>query len=182
MDLLNDSILKTIFNYINSRHLEKPSIVTNLENIDDAIENDMKTINGDIVNSKNIAINRMLSSDLTIFNDYAYRYYIFEFMYSYLQNEENIIEDMFIQSMFKSPILDQSTRRYTQFNYQEVNIIIKFMEYIIKEIDRHIGDRKTYNQLKIWEQEEIIAPFKHFEVEIRQAILFWQRHPSLHNA
>lgn len=82
------------------------------------------------------------------------------------------MEDMFIQAFFNSNLLNKNTQRFLQFEPDEKEIIVEFLEKIYNEI-HSITKTKQYKNLEIWNQEEVIVPFKSYEEEIKEAIKFW---------
>lgn len=115
---------------------------------------------------------RLLSSDLNVFNDYAFRYYLLQFIYLYGISSEFVMEDMFIQAFFGSNLLNKNTQIFLQFESDEKEIIMEFLQ---KFITKFIQSQKTkqYKSLEAWEQEEVIVPFKSYEIEIKKAMELW---------
>jgi len=161
---------------ITNLSLEKPAYVTNIEQLDLLVENDLQ--NKDLFDIEDKETTKLLFGDIATFNDYAFRYYLFQFIYIYCIDEDyySIMEDMFIQNFFQSEILTEHNKRYLQFTGDEIELIILFLKQQCNEIEKAIGDRDVYNKLEVWEQVEIYAPFKDFELEIKDAIIFWSNH------
>ncbi len=161
--------------------LEKPTYITNILQLDMLVENDLRNKNLFEIEDKSII--KLLFGDIPTFNDCAFRYYLFQFIYLYIIDNEyySTIEDMFIQNFFESDILNKNKKRYLQFTNYEIEIILLFLKQQYQEIEKAIGDRDEYNKLELWEKEEIRVPFKGFELEIKDAILFWSNHPNYRN-
>ncbi|WP_298832060.1 hypothetical protein [uncultured Campylobacter sp.] len=149
--------------------LQKPEIITNPVQKDKFVEQDL--CGKDLCDLDHSTI-KILSGDLSVFNDYAFRYYILDFIDFYERfGDEEVIEDMFIQALMP-PIW---RARAKQFSRDEVRIIIDFLQKNYEDIAR-ITHSKKYKKLKPYEQEEIYIPFKHFEKEIKNAIKFWGKY------
>ena len=149
--------------------LQKPEIITNPVQKDELVEQDL--CSKDLCDLDHSTI-KLLSGDLQVFNDYAFRYYILDFIDFYERfGDEEVIEDMFIQALMP-PIW---RARAEQFSRDEVKIIIDFLQKNYEDIAR-ITHSKKYKKLKPYEQEEIYIPFKHFEKEIKSAIKFWEKY------
>lgn len=114
-----------IKNLLDNRNLLKPKIITNSCLQDTMIENDLQ--GRDLFELEKDKI-KILSTDLPIFNDEAFRYYLPQFMYLYMMRSEFIIEDMFIQVFFKSNLLNKKTYRFLQFRIDEKEIIVEFLQ------------------------------------------------------
>lgn len=155
---------------IKKQHLHKPKTTTNQHMQDFAIEKDLQGKDLFELNQDTI---RLLSADLTIFNDYAFRYYLPQFIYFCNISSEFIMEDMFIQAFFRSNLLNETTERFLQFRACEKEIILEFLEKIYYQIES-IMKTKSYKSLEIWEQEEVFIPFKNYKTEIKNAIKLWQ--------
>ena len=149
--------------------LQKPEIITDPIQKDELVEQDL--CGKDLCDLDHSTI-KLLSGDLQVFNDYAFRYYILDFIDFYERfGDEEVIEDMFIQA-FTPPM---RRARAKQFSRDEVKIIIDFLQKNYEDIAR-ITHSKKYKKLKPYEQEEIYIPFKHFEKEIKNAIKFWEKY------
>lgn len=159
-----------IKNLIDNRNLPKPKVITNPCLQDTMIENDLQ--GRDLFELEKDKI-KILSTDLPIFNDEAFRYYLPQFIYFYMMWPEFIIEDMFIQVFFKSNLLNEKTYRFLQFKIDEKEIIVEFLQKIYDEI-YNITKTKEYKELEVWEQEEVIVPFKVYKAEIKEAIALWK--------
>ena len=109
---LENNLQNKIQNLLDNRNLPKPKVITNLFLQDTLIENDLQ--GKDLFELKKDKI-KILSTDLQIFNDEAFRYYLPQFIYFYMMWSEFIIEDMFIQVFFKSNLLNEKTYRFLQF-------------------------------------------------------------------
>ena len=129
-----------IKNLIDNRNLPKPKVITNPCLQDTMIENDLQ--GRDLFELEKDKI-KILSTDLPIFNDEAFRYYLPQFMYLYMMWSEFIIEDMFIQVFFKSNLLNKKTYRFLQFRIDEKEIIVEFLQKIYDEIC-NITETKEY--------------------------------------
>ncbi|MGG7074642.1 hypothetical protein U5B43_10440 [Campylobacter sp. 9BO] len=151
-------------------NLSKPQIITNPNLPDMEIENDL--CGKDLFELEKDTI-RILSTDLTIFNNDAFRYYLPQFIYFCDISTEFVIEDMFIQTFFRSNLLNENTERFLQFKHNEKNIVVHFLDKIYNNICK-ITQTKQYKILSIWEQECILVPFKEYELEIKDAIKFWK--------
>ena len=157
-----------IKNLLDNRNLLKPKMITNPCLQDTMIENDLQ--GRDLFELEKDKI-KILSTDLPIFNDEAFRYYLPQFMYLYMMWSEFIIEDVFIQVFFKSNLLNKKTYRFLQFKIDEKEIIVEFLQKIYDEIC-NITETKEYKELEVWEQEEVMVPFKAYKIEIKEAIAF----------
>ncbi|MDR0467984.1 MAG: hypothetical protein LBG67_03950 [Campylobacteraceae bacterium] len=162
---LSDNPIKYIKNFLNKRQLEKPSIVTNPDNKDMMVENDIVGL--DIINIKNKERIRLLSSDLTVFNDYAFKYYVPQFILCYFKSYKYIFIDMFLLSLCESTILSKTSKRYLQFDTEEIKIILFFLEAVLNKLD--INNNFT---------EEYLSELKDLEFDANMAIDFWKKHPS----
>lgn len=114
----------------------------------------------------------LMLGDFMFLTDEAFRYYIFEVILLTLNGQNIPLMDIFLQQF----LLTNSTyelHRYTQFNNDELEIIISFLEKIVLRIEDEIGDREAYNNLEDWEQVEIDPPFKNYEEEIQTALRYW---------
>ena len=60
-----------------------------------------------------------------------------------------------------------------QFKIDEKEIIVEFLQKIYDEI-YNITKTKEYKELKVWEQEKVIVPFKAYKIEIKEAIALWK--------
>ena len=167
---LENNLQNKIQNLLDNRNLPKPKVITNPFLQDTLIENDLQ--GKDLFELEKDKI-KILSTDLPIFNDEAFRYYLPQFIYFYLMWSEFIVEDMFIQVFFKSNLLNEKTYRFLQFKIDEKEIIVEFLQKIYDEI-YNITKTKEYKELKVWEQEEIIVPFKAYKTEIKEAIALWK--------
>jgi hypothetical protein len=155
---------------LENRRLPKPKMITSPCLQDTMIENDLQ--GKDLFELQKDEI-KILSTDLSIFNDEAFRYYLPQFMYLYMIWSEFILEDMFIQVFFKSNLLNKKTYRFLQFKIDEKKIIVEFLQKIYDEIC-NITETKEYKELEVWEQEEVIVPFKAYKIEIKEAIALWK--------
>ena len=155
---------------LENRRLPKPKMITSPCLQDTMIENDLQ--GKDLFELQKDEI-KILSTDLPIFNDEAFRYYLPQFMYLYMMWPEFIIEDMFIQVFFKSNLLNKKTYRFLQFKIDEKEIIVEFLQKIYDEIC-NITETKEDKELEVWEQEEVIVPFKAYKTEIKEAIALWK--------
>lgn len=163
---------------ISKLSLAKPAYITNIEQLDVLVENDLQ--NKDLFDIEDKDTIKLLFGDIATFNDYAFRYYLFQFIYLYCIDEDyySVMEDMLIQCFLKSEYLNEHNKRYLQFTSDEIELIVLFLKQQYNEIEKAIGDRDVYNKLEVWEQVEIYAPFKDFELEIKDAIIFWSNHPN----
>ena len=159
-----------IKNLLDNRNLLKPKMITNPCLQDTMIENDLQ--GKDLLELQKDKI-KILSTDLPIFNDEAFRYYLPQFMYLYMMWSEFIIEDMFIQVFFKSNLLNEKTYRFLQFKIDEKEIIVEFLQKIYDEI-YNITETKKSNEVEVWELEEVMVPFKAYKAEIKEAIALWK--------
>ena len=150
---LENNLQNKIKNLLSNRNLPKPKAITNPRLQDTLIENDLQ--GKDLFELEKDKI-KILSTDLPIFNDEAFRYYLPQFIYFYLMWPEFIVEDMFIQVFFKSNLLNEKKYRFLQFKIDEKEIIVEFLQKIYDEI-YNITKTKEYKELKVWEQEEVIS-------------------------
>jgi hypothetical protein len=137
---LENNLQNKIQNLLDNRNLPKPKMITNPCLQDTMIENDLQ--GRDLFELEKDEI-KLLSTDLPIFNDEAFRYYLPQFMYLYMMWSEFIIEDMFIQVFFKSNLLNKKTYRFLQFRIDEKEIIVEFLQKIYDEIC-NITETKEY--------------------------------------
>ena len=128
---LENNLQNKIQNLLDNRNLPKPKMITNPCLQDTMIENDLQ--GRDLFELEKDEI-KLLSTDLPIFNDEAFRYYLPQFMYLYMMWSEFIIEDMFIQVFFKSNLLNKKTYRFLQSRIDEKEIIVEFLQKIYDEI------------------------------------------------
>lgn len=144
---LENNLQNKIQNLLDNRNLPKPKVITNPFLQDTLIENDLQ--GKDLFELEKDKI-KILSTDLPIFNDEAFRYYLPQFIYFYLMWSEFIVEDMFIQVFFKSNLLNEKKYRFLQFKIDEKEIIVEFLQKIYDEI-YNITKTKEYKELKVWE-------------------------------
>ena len=137
---LENNLQNKIQNLLDNRNLPKPKMITNPCLQDTMIENDLQ--GRDLFELEKDEI-KLLSTDLPIFNDEAFRYYLPQFMYLYMMWSEFIIEDMYIQVFFKSNLLNKKTYRFLQFRIDEKEIIVEFLQKIYDEIC-NITETKEY--------------------------------------
>ena len=137
---LENNLQNKIQNLLDNRNFPKPKMITNPCLQDTMIENDLQ--GRDLFELEKDEI-KLLSTDLPIFNDEAFRYYLPQFMYLYMMWSEFIIEDMFIQVFFKSNLLNKKTYRFLQFRIDEKEIIVEFLQKIYDEIC-NITETKEY--------------------------------------
>ncbi|WP_162142154.1 hypothetical protein [Campylobacter concisus] len=142
---LENNLQNKIQNLLDNRNLPKPKMITNQCLQDTLIENDLQ--GKDLFELEKDKI-KILSTDLPIFNDEAFRYYLPQFIYFYLMRSEFIVEDMFIQVFFKSNLLNEKTYRFLQFKIDEKEIIVEFLQKIYDEI-YNITKTKEYKELKV---------------------------------
>ena len=127
---LENNLQNKIQNLLDNRNLPKPKVITNPFLQDTLIENDLQ--GKDLFELEKDKI-KILSTDLPIFNDEAFRYYLPQFIYFYLMWSEFIVEDMFIQVFFKSNLLNEKKYRFLQFKIDEKEIIVEFLQKIYDE-------------------------------------------------
>ncbi|WXG61030.1 hypothetical protein VB002_06190 [Campylobacter concisus] len=125
---LENNLQNKIKNLPSNRNLPKPKVITNPFLQDALIENDLQ--GKDLFELEKDKI-KILFTDLPIFNDEAFRYYLPQFIYFYLMWPEFIVEDMFIQVFFKSNLLNEKTYRFLQFKIDEKEIIVEFLQKIL---------------------------------------------------
>jgi len=118
MDLINriDKILEK---------LDVPKMVTSVKQPDINIENDLKGLS--IFQLQNETV-QLLAYDIPLFNDEAYRYYIFEFIKKVVLKENTFQDDAFIQDLFESKLLNKNTTRYKQFSKEEIQLIHDYLQ------------------------------------------------------
>jgi len=133
-----------------NRKCDMPSVITNPEMKDMLIENDLHGL--DLRDISDTKIIHLLSSDVAVFNDEAYRYYLIQFLEQYYLDEKSIFLLMFIQTLFESNQLSKNSKRYLQFTKDEVEVILDFLEFPFEE--------------------------NNFPEETLKAIIFWEQHPS----
>ena len=115
----------------------------------------------------------LMLGDFMFLTDEAFRYYVFEILLLTLKNQYIPLIDIFFQGLL---INDSSVNldRYSQFDDDELEIIILFLEKVVFQIKDEIGDRTIYDSLEDWEQVEIDPPFKDYEEEIQTALYYWK--------
>jgi len=162
-------VLNTIIDKIKlldkKRNLELPVFITNKDTPDLLVEADIVGKNlDDITDIKTI---RLLSSDIAVFNDYAFRYYFFQFIEKYIQNRESVFIDMFMYAFF-----EDRENRFFHFKKEEFEIIKLFLEYALFEIEqmhkRNSLDGLTEQDFEYAEGH--ICDFMDFEEEIKIAL------------
>lgn len=115
----------------------------------------------------------IMLGDFMFLTDQAFRYYVFEILLLTLKNQYIPLIDIFFQEF----LIDSSSfklHRYSQFDDDELGIIISFLEKVIFQIEDEIGDRTVYDSLETWEQVEIDPPFKNYEKEVQTALYYWK--------
>jgi hypothetical protein len=152
--------------------------------MDGFIEKDLQGLNLSDIANKNII--RQLSSDLTIFNDYAFRYYTLQFMSYYFLSYEYLFLSLFIPAYKKSDdILAKDSNRFLQFEQKEIKIIACFFQYLkdeIKFLRNRFGNLDFNNSLNGQDTEnELVMHYLDLldnENDIDEILHFWNRHPK----
>ena len=147
------NLLTKIQQVLKNRKYNMPNVVTNPKMKDILIENDLCGL--DLQDISDTKIIRLLSSDISVFNDEAYRYYLIQFIEQFYLDEGSIFLLMFIQTMFESNQLSKNTKRYLQFQKNEIEVILDFLKF----------------------------PFENNDLpkETLRAIIFWEQHPNFHS-
>jgi hypothetical protein len=165
--------------------LIKPTIITNVLKIDCFVEKDLQGLNlSDITNKNTI---RQLSSDLTVFNDYAFRYYTLQFMSYYFLSYEYIFLSLFIPAYKKSDnLLTEDSDRFLQFGQEEIKSIIYFFQYLKDEIKflkdrfKNLDFNNSLNDQTM--EDEFVAHYLDLidnENDIDEVLYFWSKHPNM---
>jgi len=115
----------------------------------------------------------LMLGDFMFLTDEAFRYYIFEILLLTLKDKYIPLIDIFLQELLINEVLVKLDR-YLQFENEELEIIILFLERIVFQIKDEIGNRTIYDSLETWEQVEINPPFKDYEKEIQIALYYWR--------
>ena len=131
-----------------------PKIITNVDNPNKEIEKELS--NKSLLQLAPNEVN-LLAYDLALFNNYAYKYYIFEFIKIVILKKNNFESDAFIQDLFESKLLSHRSERYTQFSSIEKKSIKQFLE-------------KSKNDIKINGEN---SSFIDWQKQLDKAIFFW---------
>ena len=131
-----------------NRKCNRPNVVTNFEMKDIFIENDLSGL--DLRDISDTKVIRLLSSDIVVFNDEAYRYYLVQFLEQFYLDEESVFLLMFIQALFESNQLSKNSKRYLQFTQDEIEVILDFLKFPFEDND---FPEETLKAIVFWEQK-----------------------------
>ncbi|MDR0423159.1 MAG: hypothetical protein LBH46_01055 [Rickettsiales bacterium] len=173
-----------IENVIQSLNLPKPATITSILQADELIEKDLQGLNLSNITDKNTI--RQLSSDLTIFNDYAFRYYTLQFMSYYFLSYDYLFLTLFIPAYKKTDgQLTNDSNRFLQFGQKEVKTILYFFQYLNSEIKflknkfkggipNNLNSQIIDNKLAIHYLDLLDS-----ENDICEILCFWSKHPTI---